>query len=161
MLHKSIQIRKSSIEGTGLIATEFIPKGTIIWYLDSDEEKLTLDQLKKLPQKIQKLAYQYKDDYIIVRDGSQYMNHSCDPNTWWRDDETLEALRDIHPGDEVTYDYATAEIDEHFRSDWHCNCGAKNCRKIITSKDCLTAEFRKKYQKHLPSWTLKFIKDNA
>jgi SET domain-containing protein len=157
MLHKDIKVGKSKIEGLGLIATAFIPKGTVIWILDKNEKRLTLEELRKLPPDIQKLAYQDKDKYIITTDDSQYMNHSCNPNTWWIDDETLEAYRDIQPGEDVTYDYATAEIDDSFRSDWKCNCGAKNCRKIITAKDCLDTKFQKKYKGHLPSWTMEFI----
>ncbi|TMB96015.1 MAG: SET domain-containing protein [Chloroflexi bacterium] len=33
-------------------------------------------------------------------------NYSCDPNVWLRDAFTLEARREIGPGDELTQDYA-------------------------------------------------------
>ena len=158
MLHKGVKVNKSKLEGRGLVATEYIPKGKIVWKLDKDEKRLTLDELKKLPPERKKLAYQYKDRFIIVMDSSEYMNHSCDPNTWWKNDETLIARYDINPGDEVTYDYATAEIDDKFRSRWKCQCGSKNCRKYITGSDCLNPEFQKKYQDHLPSWVLKYIR---
>lgn len=157
MLHHGIKLTNSKLNGKGLVSTVFIPKDTIVWHLDTNEKKLTLEELEKLPPDRKKLAYQYKDKFIIVTDTSEYMNHSCDPNTWWQDDETLIARYSINPGDEVTYDYATAEIDGRFRSKWKCNCGAKNCRGYITGNDCLSLEFQKTYLGHLPSWVTGFI----
>lgn len=158
MLHPSVRVKKSKIQGTGLNATAFIPKDTVVWKLDTHEKQLTLEELQKLSPKRQKLAYQYKDKYIIVSDGSEYMNHSCDPNTWFQGDETLIARRDILPGDEVTYDYATAEIDAGFRASWQCYCGSKKCRKIIKPDDCLNPEFQEMYRGHLPSWVKRYIR---
>ncbi len=160
MLLLGIKLVDSQLDGKGLVATEFIPKGNIVWRLDAHEKKFTLEELEKLPPDRKKLAYQYKDKFIIVTDTSEYTNHSCDPNTWWQDDETLVARRDINPGDEITYDYATAEIDERFRSKWKCKCGSKNCRKYITGNDCLKQEFQKIYKGHLPSWVAEYIKAN-
>lgn len=157
MLYHGIKLVNSRLDGKGLLATEFIPKNAVVWQLDAHEKKLTLEELEKLPPGRKKLAYQFKDKFIIVTDTSEYMNHSCDPNTWWQDDETLIARHNINPGDEVTYDYATAEIDERFRSKWKCNCGAKNCRIYITGKDCLSPEFQKTYERHLPSWVKEYI----
>lgn len=160
MLHSNIKVTDSKLEGKGLVATRFIAKDTIVWQLDKNEQQLTLEELEKLPSERKKLAYQYKDRFIIVTDSSEYMNHSCDPNTWWHDDKTLVARCDINPGDEVTYDYATAEIDERFRSKWECRCRSNSCRKYITGEDCLNLEFQKIYLGHLPSWTTKYIKDH-
>lgn len=157
MLNPKVTQYQSSINGTGLKATSDIKEGDVVWKLDEDEERLTLEQLQKLPPDRQKLAYQQGDYFIIVTDGSEYMNHSCDPNTWWDGDETLVACRDIKAGEEVTYDYATAEIDEGFRSKWECRCGAEDCRKVITGSDCLDLKFQEKYRGHLPSWVVNFI----
>jgi uncharacterized protein len=160
MLHPAIKVRDSGIEGKGLIATEFIPKGTIIWTMDGSEKWYTFEELQKLPIEEQKYAYQQDDQFVIVTDGSQYMNHSCDPNTNGLDDDKQIVIRDIQPGDEVTYDYATVEVDERFRPRWECRCGAPNCRKVITNRDCLDLEFQKKYWDGLPNKTREFIRLN-
>ena len=160
MLHLDIRLYNGAIHGKGLIASKFIPQGQVVWRLDKNEKRLTLKELNKLPEKRRRLAYQYKDKYIIVSDNSEYMNHSSNPNTWWIDDDTLTALRDIRKGEEVTYDYATAEVSEDFRSSWKCHCGAKNCRKIITGGNCLDKGFQEKYKDHLSSWVLEFIEKN-
>ncbi len=43
----------------------------------------------------------------------EYMNHSCAPNVWMADEVTLVAFRDILPGEEITLDYTTFEVDPH------------------------------------------------
>ena len=162
MLHPSIKVMTySKIQGTGLYATAFIPIDTVVWKLDSNEKLLTLYELQQLPPDRQNLAYEYKGKFIIVSDGSEYMNHSCDPNTWWKGDEILIARQDIQAGDEVTYDHATAEIDAKFRSNWDCHCGAVKCRKIIKPDECLDPIFQKVYRGHLPSWVKEYIKKHC
>jgi SET domain len=60
-----------------------------------------------------------------------FINHSCEPNSAFRYERTLFALRAIAPGEEVTMDYSTTEAD----IDWsmHCSCGAAQCRSTLTS----------------------------
>lgn len=161
MLHPAISTQKSLIHGYGLFATETIPQGTIVWKLDPSERKLTYEELRKLPKKQQDLAYQYKDRFILVTDGSGVMNHSCDPNTWMQGDEKLIARRDVQKGEEVTYDYGTTEIDPRHEGVWRCRCGAKNCRGYIRATDCLNSEFQARYAGHLASWVEEFIKHST
>ena len=56
------------------------------------------------------------EEYPNVRtiDVSSYMNHSCSPTCWFVQggDEyegVMVAVRDLVPGDEITYDYCTSE----------------------------------------------------
>jgi 8-oxo-dGTP pyrophosphatase MutT (NUDIX family) len=162
MLHKDLKIAESKIAGKGIIATAFIPKNAIIWKLDSNETQFSLDELNKLPKKQRELAYQYKDKFIIATDGSEFMNHRCEPNTGWQDDETLIATKDIQPGEEVTYDYATAETNPEFRAEWACCCNSVNCRKIISGDDLVKyPKFTKKYEGLLPSWTVAYVKKHS
>lgn len=157
VLHKDIELRKSSIEGKGLFAKKLIPKDTIVWELNSSEKRLTLKQLSALPWEERKLAYQQGNKYIIVTDGSEFINHSCDPNLWWETDESFSARRDIKPDEEITYDYSSSDINPKSMPPIECRCGSKNCRKIITSQDCLKPEFQNQYKGHLPSWVEKYI----
>ena len=85
------------------------------------------------------------------------MNHRCDPNTGWLDDETMIATRDIQCGEELTYDYATSEIDGTFRPSWRCKCGDYGCRGIITAADCLDSDLQMRHEGLIPSWTLEYI----
>ena len=69
---------------------------------------------------------------------ARFLNHSCDPNlrqfSVWVDNVSLSlpriaffAIRDIAPGEELTFDYKYAEGGRNLA----CHCGAKNCRKWL------------------------------
>jgi len=159
MPSKNIFVKTDKLGQKGVFAKTKIDKNGIIWKLDRTEKVLTKSERDELPQEIRKLAFQYKKGYVVVSDNSKYMNHSCDPNTWWRDDETLVAKREIKNGEEITYDYSTADVGEWVAS-WECQCGSLYCRHKITGKDCLDKDFQERYEGHLPSWVLTFIKGN-
>jgi hypothetical protein len=61
-----------------------------------------------------------------------YVNHSCDPNTGFREDLLLVARRDILPDEEITWDYSTA-IDEGDFAGFQCRCGAEHCCGLVQS----------------------------
>jgi uncharacterized protein len=156
MLSKRVGITQNGNEKS-LTTLQKIMKDDIVWTLDKNEKVLSKEERDKLPPDIRKLAFQYKDGYIVVTDGSQFMNHSCDPNLWWKGDESLIAKRDITKGEELTYDYSTADVGD-WVAGWDCMCGSDNCRKRITGNDCLSKDFRNNYKGHLPSWVLEYIK---
>ena len=53
-------------------------------------------------------------------------NHSCDPNARFDETGMLVAVREIGPGEEITYDYVAHPLPA---SPWNfkCGCGAKRC----------------------------------
>jgi len=163
MLHSDIQRYRSPVQGHGLVAMQRISRGTVVCAHGDGDAQLVLThrQLRALPKAFHHLAYRHADRYVLCFDGSQYMNHSCDPNLVWVDDDTLIAARDIHPGDEVTYDYGTSEVHLWWRPKWECNCGAAHCRRILSGRDCLDPAFQERYHGHLPSWVLEFIARNT
>lgn len=59
-------------------------------------------------------------------------NHSCDPNAGFDADGVLVALREIEPGDEITYDYLAHPLPA---SPWNfkCGCEAEGCVGWIDS----------------------------
>ena len=61
-----------------------------------------------------------------------YVNHSCAPNSGFKGGLDLVALRDIIPGEEITWDYSTA-IDEADFAGFPCGCGAPVCRGKVES----------------------------
>jgi hypothetical protein len=157
VLHEHIVVSESSIHGQGLVAVEVIPEGSVVWRLDERHQVLSYEALCLLPSDIQALTYQAGDKFILAQDDGQYMNHCCDPNCWWSGDVTLVARRNIQQGEEVTYDYASCEIDPRLRGDWLCNCAAAHCRRRVTAFDCLFSDFQMLHQGHLPSWVMVFI----
>ncbi|WKZ25780.1 MAG: SET domain-containing protein-lysine N-methyltransferase [bacterium] len=151
-------------KGMGVFASEFIPKGTLIWKL-TETKKFTKEEWEKLPHEIRKDAYPDSDGNFVAAVGKgESWNHSCDTNTWWTADDELSARRDIQKDEELTYDYATSDIDEtkgtDVAYDWECKCGSKNCRKILHWNDILEPEIYNTYKGHLPSWVEKFVKEH-
>jgi hypothetical protein len=77
------------------------------------------------------------------------INHSCAPNAGLRfehDAPVLVALRDIAPGEEITWDYSTTLSDPHWRMT--CACGAADCRGVIAAFDTLPPERQHWYLSH-------------
>lgn len=60
---------------------------------------------------------------------NDFVNHSCDPSCLLLSDPPalgLVAARDLVAGEEITFDYSTALVDEPPLE--HCTCGAARCR---------------------------------
>jgi len=76
-------------------------------------------------------------------------NHSCAPNAGLTFGEpgsgpvTLVALRDIQPGEEIAWDYATTVGDPAWRMP--CGCGAATCRGMVGPFQTLPAEVQAWY----------------
>ena len=78
-----------------------------------------------------------------------YSNHSCNPNLGVRGEITFVAMRDIRVGEELTHDWATTDDDEY---SVECECGAANCRKILTGKDWQEPELQKRYASYFSAY---------
>lgn len=163
MLHRHIEVRGSDIEGRGLFARAAILKGELVWRKENDEKYYTQAEIDRFTPEQKKNFYNYcyqvgPDQFYGTPEGkagddADYMNHSCDPNTWFEADGSMTALRDIQPGEEVTYDYATSESRPDFQL--NCRCGAATCRGIVRGTDLKTnALLKKKYADHVMSHVL-------
>lgn len=110
-------IDKSPIEGIGLFAAEFIPKGTVVWAMTENERFFTYDEVEKLDQpfKDHVLKYGYTENgkYILCCDTSIFYNHSANPNVV-SDGEFEVSAKDIHEGEELTCNYFSIN-DDHSR----------------------------------------------
>ncbi len=119
MLLIKTKIGKSNVEGIGLFADQFIPKGTVTWKFDprfdiyfepSDVEKMS--ELQK--DLIMHFAYLSKKSgkYVYSIDNTRFTNHSTSPNIV-EDEKSSQgdaeictvATRDIQIGEEITIDY--------------------------------------------------------
>ena len=121
MLNPKVVINNLPNNEKGLFASGDIQKGEVVWKLDPNEKVLTKTERDNLPPEIKKLAFQYKDGFVVVHDGSEFMNHSCDPNLGFSSDEELSVMKDINAGEELTYDYSTADVGD-WTASWNCNC---------------------------------------
>jgi len=151
-LHPKVEVRSSPSHGLGLFAKESITRGevVVIWggdFVDTDEAY----KAKKDGKAIQRLDDNLWDvfDYETRNEDPSYNhNHSCDPNTWMKDEVTITARRDIEKDEELTIDYAMFVIDEGYVMPGECTCGSGFCRHKITGQDWLQKELQERYQGH-------------
>ncbi len=91
---------------------------------------------------------QIDDDLYIgpARSADNYVNHSCHPNTRVRIFEgtaLLVAVRDIPPGEEISFDYSTTMDEDHWEMD--CCCGSRACRGRVRDFKHLPEALQRKY----------------
>jgi SET domain-containing protein len=120
MLLVKTTIGPSPIHGIGVFAAEAIPKGTVMWRLERGFDlELTQEQVDRLspPAREKTLHYAYKDPrtdlYVLCMDDARFYNYSEAANSA-KDPAEPErdiALRDIRPGEEITYDYGSFDTD--------------------------------------------------
>jgi hypothetical protein len=80
----------------------------------------------------------------------EYLNHSCDANTWLAGETTLVARRDIAAGEEITLDQGTWNFDEAEYADHGstCTCKTVSCRGVLTADDWRRADVQARYLGH-------------
>jgi hypothetical protein len=94
---KTVYIADSLIHGKGLFAGVHVPAGAVI------------GRIQGIPCKRDgsHVLWLSADEAIEVTCELRYINHSDDPNACYYDDLSVMALRDIHPQEEITHDYAS------------------------------------------------------
>jgi SET domain-containing protein len=116
MLLVKTYLGKSRIHGLGVLAGEFIARGTRIWrYVEGFDRCYTPKQFARLPKAakdfIRHHGYRVDGEILLTMDNDRHMNHSADANTYLRNGYAI-ARRDIRKGEEITNDYR--EFDAAF-----------------------------------------------
>lgn len=136
-----LKVIRSPIHGYGVITLRPIREGEVIVYGDGIpyHEDDDFDDTYALVMYSGDEGPDDEPDMLLdLTDQTRWINHSCDPNAevdtlwdpiaetgqaWW------VALRDIAPGEELTYDYAfSAHLAEP------CACGSSRCRGLIVDE---------------------------
>ncbi len=147
MSKKKIVARLSSIHGNGVFADELILKGErIVRYKGAVRTHAQVDSdYGDIEENGHTFLFTLNDEYVI--DGNlngnvaRWINHSCAPNCeavleenakgkLHKDKVFVEAIRQIQPGEELTYNYGIVLAERHtakLKKIWACKCGAKKC----------------------------------
>jgi hypothetical protein len=72
--------------------------------------------------------------YVLCWDHARFVNHSCEPNCVAPGYDLELAVRDIHPGEQLTDDYASLNLSPDFT----CGCGGRHCRGKVSRDDFAT-----------------------
>jgi hypothetical protein len=151
-LHPHLEKRCSVTQGCGIFAREDIRKderlaifgGKIMW----------IDEMYQIPENMQRFTMQIEERFVLgpaspVPEDTDFFNHSCDPNSGFKGQVFLAAMRDIRAGEEITFDYGMT-VSESVGSDMvfamACACGSPCCRKTITEQDWMIPELQVRYK---------------
>ena len=142
--NKYFVLRDSPIQGRGAFATRPIRRGTrIIEYtgevISHDEADRRYDDgtMGRHHTFLFSVSRKKVIDAGVDGNDARFINHSCAPNCEAVDERSriyIEAIRDIAPGEELTYDYAyerDGTEDETWEKVYVCKCGAPTCRGTI------------------------------
>ncbi len=132
-LPRKFRVGKSRT-GFGLFATETIKKGErIVEYVG-----MILNDVEAEKKKHNKYLFDVRKNKTI--DGTprwnvaRYANHSCDPNAESEEDRRariyITAIRDIAPGEEITFDYGEEYVAEHI-TPFGCRCRSCELKKEL------------------------------
>jgi hypothetical protein len=120
MIHPDTELRFISPEiGHGVVATKFIPAGTITWVLDKLDREFSPAEFDKMEPLYQNILDIYtfrnnKGNFVLCWDNGRYVNHSFRSNCLTTAYDFEIAIRDIHPGEQLTDDYGYLNITEPF-----------------------------------------------
>lgn len=121
MIHPKTELKFISEEiGYGVVATSFIPAGTITWVLDKFDREFTPKEVEKLEPIYQNIldTYTYrnnKGNFVLCWDLGRFVNHSFNSNCLTTAYDFEIAIRDIQPGEQLTDDYGYLNISEPFK----------------------------------------------
>jgi len=113
MLKVNTRLDRSPIQGMGLYAAEFIPKGTVVWEFASEIDTVYHHaKLRSLcDQNLRTFLFIYTyysrglGGYVLCGDHARFVNHNEEANLYCDDRERCIAARDIAEGEEITDNY--------------------------------------------------------
>lgn len=138
MIHPKTELRFINSEiGYGVVATEFIPAGTITWVLDKLDREFTPLEIQGMDDLYRNIIdiYTFRNNegnFILCWDNGRYVNHSFNSNCLTTAYDFELAIRDILPGEQLTDDYGYLNIPEPFKA---ADEGTK--RKVVYPDDLL------------------------
>lgn len=143
--------------GHGSVAVEFIAAGEVVGAFGG--RALTRDEFDLLPPGQQTRSIQIEDDIYLAGasdpEPADFVNHSCAPNCGMSGATVLVALRDIAPGEHLTYDYAMSDGSDY--DEFECLCGAASCRGKVTGSDWMLPELQARYRGHFSPYLARRI----
>jgi SET domain-containing protein len=130
-----IEVRESRIDGKGCFAVAAFRRRGKVAEL-TGERVARVEAARRMRGK-RRLHICAIDSYWGVDssrggNGTQYVNHCCEPNCFMRVTRghiIIYALRDILPGEELTLDYGVTYHPNTKR----CLCGAASCRGTLNN----------------------------
>jgi hypothetical protein len=154
-----LQVRKSR-NGNGIFTLrDFVAEEKIF---EVTGDFVSCDVEEKMEDEVRNNTYRFDKDKFISPGNTigKFLNHSCEPNAKIvkeQDKLFVVAIDDIKSNQEIFFDYSTVGArDDIWQMEVSCNCGSKNCRKIIADYTTLPREVLDDYKKRkiIPDYIL-------
>jgi len=122
MIHPHTELRFINDEiGHGVVATKFIPAGTITWVLDKLDREFTPAQFTEMEALYQNVLDTYcyrnsKGNFVLCWDHGRFVNHSFKSNCLSTAYDFEIAIRDIQEGEQLTDDYGYLNVTTPFKA---------------------------------------------
>jgi hypothetical protein len=132
-----VLFKKSAIHGLGGYARKLIPQDTYI--IEYVGEKIDKVESARRCEADNHFIFAYDETHDL--DGNvdwnpaRWINHSCEPNCETIDDEGhmwVAALRDIQPGEELTFNY-NYDLEDYKAHP--CRCGSGKCVGYMVAEE--------------------------
>lgn len=123
MIHPDTELRFiSDTVGYGVVAKKLIPKGTITWIQDDLDRVFTSEDEQKIDPKMRAYLNTYcfvnnAGHKVLCWDNAKFVNHSFNSSCMSTAYDFEIAVRDIHPGEQLTDDYGYLNIEEPFEAE--------------------------------------------
>lgn len=151
MNNPKIFVKDGSRYGKGVFCKEKIRKDELVAEFDGEIYGWDDDGWNQelYDHVIQFEERKWRDSNGVAR----LINHSCNPNCGVKDLFKIVAMRDIEPGEQITWDYEMTEKHPWWRM--KCECGEDNCRREIENFDNMPQNVRDRYKGYISEWLLK------
>lgn len=122
MIHPNTELKFISKEvGYGVVATRFIPAGTITWVLDKLDREFSPLEFQNMEPIYQDIldTYTFRNNngnLVLCWDNGRFVNHSFNSNCLTTAYDFEIAIRDIQVGEQLTDDYGYLNISSPFRA---------------------------------------------
>ena len=152
------QMRVTPGKGSGSFAISKISKGEIVASFGGNvinQSELTNYSTDRVSRSLQLNS----DTYLLsgdVPEAGDMINHSCEPNFGMAGTSSVQTLRDIEIGAELTFDYAMSDSSQY--DEFTCACGKDKCREKITGMDWQKKVLQAKYSKYFSAYIESLIK---
>ena len=151
-LHPDLEKRCSVTQGCGIFARAGIGKGERLAIFGG--RIMLIDEMYDIPTDMQRYTMQVEERFVLGPASDQpedtdFFNHSCDPNSGFKGQVFLVAMRDIRAGEEITFDYGmtvSKSMGSNMVFTMHCTCGSARCRKTITEDDWKIPGLQERYK---------------
>ena len=140
MMRRFLSAVLALLAATSASAQVYAPPQVGVNEVTVDFFLLNLDSVSEKDETFDADLYLVSD---VTPEAGDMLNHSCEPNCGLLGQTLIIAMRDIGPGEELCFDYATCDASDY--DEFRCRCGQPNCREIITGSDWREPGLQEKY----------------